>query len=86
MKHYKTNKNLHLRSTFSFTAPPKSASEKDTRGSTIHFKNSKDLLHLRSTFLFTGPPESKSEEDTHGSNTTYLKNIENNEKRSSHCV
>ena len=44
-QNFKTEKHLHLRSTFSFTESHESASEEDTRGSTICFKNSKDSYY-----------------------------------------
>ena len=64
----KTDKHLHLRSTFSFIGPPESASEEDTHGSTICFKTSKYFYYTWDPgFSFTGPPGSATKEDTQGS-------------------
>ena len=64
----KNDNHLHLRSTFSFAGVPESASEEDTRGSTICFKTSKYSYYTWDPcFSFTGPPEGTSEEDTEDS-------------------
>ena len=69
----KIDKHLHLRSTFSLTGPPESASEEDTCGSTICFKTLKYAYYTWDPcFSFTRSPKNVSEEDTQGS-TIYFK-------------